>query len=249
MNSIANRLPALLAMYRDRLLPTKARQAADRSKDPKGAECNLYAGTLRFVGVAEFKVEGRSDAFRSRLKAAAECRLSLFERHEVGEPISPSYLSMLAYRSVLDALASGSWDVATAIARSMGGRPEIEVENDHPFDLAMGYAIKWSVLGARPEMSEWAARLSEECGKPENANLRGYADALRGICEAKRAAVDAGLAEAVRGHCMECATGGIFHGKEDEVLDVWGIGIANLARHVGVGAEAHPPTIPPELLV
>ena len=42
---------------------------------------------------------------------------------------------------------------------------------------------------------------------------------------------------------------GVFRDKEDEMLCVWGIGIANLARWRGLNVDAIPPLIPNDLLV
>ena len=65
---------------------------------------------------------------------------------------------MLAYKRLFDALAAGDFQLATGLAQVMGGRPKIEREHDHPFDRAMGYALKAQVLMADVQAAPVGAR-------------------------------------------------------------------------------------------
>jgi hypothetical protein len=245
---MAERMPALLHLHRERYIPSKAKQAQNPAADPRGSETNLYAGLLRFTGVAEYAVEGDITAMRQRLRSAASCRLQILKRYDSGEPISPSYVSMLAYKALFDALAAGAWHTAQELARRMGGRSEIEEEHDHAFDIAMGYALKWFVLEDREQMLEWAEKFAAECDKPGNANFRGYARVFRAILRRDTVAANQGLKEVVAGHQKESRGQGVFKGTEDEVLCVWGVGMANLCRRAGMGVAAVPPLIPGDLI-
>ena len=64
--------------------------------------------------------------FRKCLAESGRLRLDLLERFENDCPISKSYVSMLAYKDLLDALAAADFEVAVALAHKMGGRPDIE---------------------------------------------------------------------------------------------------------------------------
>src|SRR5690606_38720826 len=94
----------------------------DPSKDKGGAATTSLAGTLRFLAVAEFKLEGNVEGFRRLLGRSANCRLGLFKRSINGESIPSSYLAMVSYKYLLDALASGDHELAKELAFIMGGR-------------------------------------------------------------------------------------------------------------------------------
>ena len=248
MTPIIDRMPQLLNTYRDELIPSQVQQIAEPSADRNGRGTNLCAGLQRFRGVAEYVVQHEPQAFRRELRAAAGARLRLLARHDAGEPIADSYVSMLSYKSLYDALAAGAWDVATALAERMGGRDEIETYHDHPFDYAMGYALKWFVLGDREQMTEWSARFSAECRKKGNANFRGYACVFEAILSGDQAEAEGGLRDIVAGHRKLSRGRGVFAGTEDEALCVWGLGLAKLCRRRGLPVGPVPPLIPADLL-
>ena len=71
---------------------------------------------LRFAGVAEYVANSNVEAFKKYLQEAARIKLKLIMRFDGGEPISESYVSMLSYKSLFNALASG--DFVLAISRA-----------------------------------------------------------------------------------------------------------------------------------
>ena len=81
---------------------------------------------------------------------------------------------MLSYEELLNALAAGDFETADGLASFMGGRPEIEAEHDHPFDLCFGYTLKSFARGSRDEMMELATRFSLICEEAENVDFAGY---------------------------------------------------------------------------
>lgn len=247
MAGIADRLESLLSMYRDRLLPMGEKSAGNPATDLKGRSASSCASSLRFIGVAEFKLTGNVQSFRDRLGKAASYILGMFQRAAAGEPISKSYLTMLRYQSVFDALAAGDFGLAGQLASVMGGRPELD-RDIHSFDCAMGYALRAVVLNDREQMQDRIGRLVTELGKKGNGSFHGYGVVYQAILGGDLQMANSGLAEVVEGH-KKASRNGVFAGTEDEVLCVWGIGLANLCRRNGLPVQGIPPLLPDELLV
>jgi len=249
MGDIESRLVELYEIESEDL-PLLRSNAFDDTKDREGSSSSVLADSLRFVGVAEYVLNGDIASFRSKLGEAANLRLQLFQRYESGDPISKSYVTMLSYKSVLDALAAGDFSLAHDLASKMGGRDSLEREYDHPFDYALGYAIRAIVLGEEVEIPERIQAFRAECVKPGNANFLPYADLFAAIATAGDAdAANHSLKQLVDAHKKESKERGVFKDSEDEVLCVWGLGVANLARHRGLAVDPVPPLIPENLLV
>ena len=225
------------------------KKAADSAKDVKGTVANNLAGTLRLIGVADYVVGNSPDLFKAGVSEAAMLRSKLFERFDAGDGVSPSYVSMLSYKALLNALAAGNEQVARSLASRMGGRSDVEREYDRSFDVAFGYALKSIVLSDFESASQWVDALYVECKDAENADFVGYAQVLRAILDASQADADAGLKEIVTGHERQCSGKGLFKDTEDELLCVWGVAVANLARMRGVQVGPVEPLIPADLLI
>ncbi len=247
MAGIHDRLPVLLNEPLEDL-PSVIKNAKDPLKDKSGSASNMAAASHRFVGVAQYVVNHDITAFRANLRDAAQARVRLLERFEKGEPISPSYVTMLNYKAIFNALASGAFELAKSIAFRIGGRHEIEEEHDHPFDYALGYALRAFVLGEQEDMKRWALEFATVCRAKDNADFQGYAQIFQGILENDAAMAKNGLKAIVKGHVRQSKGKGVFKDSEDEVLCVWGIGMANLCRAYGITVDSEPPLIPSDLL-
>ncbi len=134
MSGLKQRLPSLAERRRRRLDQLRANQS-ESVKDANGSASNMLAGALRFLAVAEYVLNKDVKKFQSYLSESAELRCRLFQRYDAGDRISPSYVSMLAYKYLFAALAAGDNSIAKDLAARMGGRQEIEAEYDHPLDL------------------------------------------------------------------------------------------------------------------
>ncbi len=246
--ALKERLPMLLEMRREHLATLRA-NAADPAKDRNGATSSSVRGTLRFIGVAEFVVSGNVALFRQQLSDSARIQLRLFERHRAGEPIDDSYVTMLTYKDLFNALAAGDFDTAARLALCMGGRAEIERKYDHPFDYCLGYTLKAFAERNPDEMAQWAPKFASICRNAENADFAGYAGVFNGMLAGDSKMVQEGLSAIVKGHKNQTKRGGVFKDLEDETLCVWGVAIANLARQCGLAISGIPPFIPQELLL
>lgn len=246
MDQLTDRLPILLEEAVEDI-PYLRKNANDLVKDQNGSCSSALSNVLRFIGVAEYIINSNVSAFRKNLQEAASIRLNILRRFDNGEPISKSYISMLAYKALYNALASGVFETATGLALLMGGRDDIEKENDHPFDSAMGYALKALVLNLDVQ-GEKVEQFKAEVNMPDNKDFIGYAEAFEAIQNKNVKLFVKALQSVVTGHKKQCKGSGVFKGTEDEVLCVWGIGLANLARLKGLEFQFDDPLIPATLI-
>jgi hypothetical protein len=247
MAGMLNRLKMLSDMRRENITVLLA-NARDSAKDKNGSASASVASTLRFLGVADYVLKGDIVQFKSNLAQAAEIRLNILRRFMNGEPISRSYISMLNYKSLCNALAACDMGLAKSLAIQMGGRKELEKEYDHPFDYALGYALRAFVLGEEEDMGKWASEFAAICEAKENLDFAGYAEVFQGILQKDVDMVKNGLKSVVKGHAKQSKGKGVFSDSEDELLCIWGVGIANLARAHGMVVDGEPPLIPNDLL-
>lgn len=225
------------------------KKAADTVNDVKGTSANNLSGSLRLIAVADYVIGRDVVRFRVGLSEAAMMRKQLFDRFDAGEGVSPSYVSMMSYKALLNALASGNERLAKDLAERMGGRTDIEKEYDRPFDLAFGYALKNIVLSDLASAVQWVDALEVACEGSENTDFAGYAIVLRMILSVNQAGANAGLVNVITGHKQQGNGKGLFKDTEDELLCVWGIAVANLARMRGVQVDPIEPLIPADLLI
>lgn len=162
MADFKGRLKMMSEMRKKHLVQLRENQL-DSSKDRTGSASNSLIGTLRFLAIAEYEQRNDTVIFKENMTEAAKVQLNLLSRFDEGENISPSYVSMMSYKALLNALASGNIDCAKKIASKMGGRPEIEKEHDRPFDIAFGYALKLIVSSDFVAATQWVDALETAC--------------------------------------------------------------------------------------
>ena len=237
---------ASLLEARKRLLP--ALEANSKERDSKGSSTNLLGLSHRFIGVAEFASGGDVEAFRRELTASGRCQLELLVRFDEGGDVSPSFAAMTGgKKALLDALAAGNYGLSLELAQRIGGRETVEKRNDHPFDLAFGYALKAAVLESE-DLGERVSAFAAEVVKQGNRDFAGYADALALVVSGDIGNPQPILAKIVEGHRSQSKGKGVFKGSEDEALSVWGVGIANLLISKGGLVNFDDPLIPRALL-
>ena len=161
----------------------------------------------------------------------------------------------MAYKEVFDGLASGDWQTAEALAQVIGGRAEIEAKYDDDFSRSFGYTLKYAVLAQYDEMEHWRQRFHAIITAEEVEYLQGYESCFQGYSTVFSGLpsldldlVSNGIRTIAEGH-KQLASSDWFGETEDELLSIWGIGLANLARHRGLTVEAIEPFIPADLLI
>lgn len=248
MAKLVDRLPMLVELHSENRHIVRA-NANDPDKDRNGCCTSMLALDLRFFAIADYYLKHDVDSFKSQLSEAAELRNSLFLRYEKGEAIDDSYVSMLSYKSLFNALAANNRELAKRLALNMGGRDVLEKKYDHPFDYVMGYTLRAFVLNDLDEMKKWLPKLVVACEKSKMTDFTGYARVFQGILEKNSLLANEGFQLLIRGHLRLTKWNRIFANSDDEILCVWGIGMANLAVSHQLQIEAIPPLIPGDLLI
>jgi hypothetical protein len=215
-------------------------------QDAEGIATSSESGNFRSIGVLSYLVEGDVLAFRSGLSKSALMILSLFERFEAGEPISQSVMTIGAFRSVFDALAAGDFELAQRLSAHVGRWKELDATLELKSVASFGYMLKAFVDGAG----------DAECREALSASLRtmaknfsGYKTVLNALLDHNLDAAQKGFIELIAGHKRESKGTGEFANVEEELISVWGVGLANLCCWRGLPVEIDDPLIPAELLV
>ena len=247
MANLADRLRMLVELRSENFDLIRAK-ANDSVKDRNGSSTNMLALDLRFFAVADYYLKHDVDSFQRQLTEAAELDIGLFLRHAAGEPIDDSYVSMLSYKSLFNALAAKNRDVAKRLALNMGGRDVLEKKYDHPFDYVMGYTFRAFVLDDFTEMERWLPKLFVACEQHKLTDLLGYAQVFQAILEKDSLLANEGFQSIVRGHVRQAKANRIFANTIDEILCIWGIGMANLAAARQLQIAAIPPLLPGDLI-
>ncbi len=247
MQPIRERLEVLVKEELESL-PVIEAKARDATKNAKGGFTKSLSTSRRFIGVARYALEGEAQALISGLKNSGKLELELVRRFEKGDPISASYVSMILYQSLFSVLASGDLTLSKEFASAMGGRDAIERKHDNPFTYAMGYTLKYFVLLDTKEMKVWSKKLSDLCAQKDNKDFIGYADAFEAILQKDSKALNKAFEKLLQGHRNQSKGNGLFAVSEDELLCVWGVGLANLAVYHGLEVLVKDPLFPRDLV-
>jgi len=239
---------------------------------------NNCACDLKRFGVGEYYLRHDVATFKSNLSEAAELYIGLFERgsnslitpdvvSEVSEEklfavqdtnssgnskdgnyVAAFLLSMITFKQLLNALASGDMVVAQRLAHVIGGHLDSEREVDEPLDHYFGWTLKYMVDDCSDSLRrEWIGHLASylQSARP---TLMGYPIVMQAIVDRNLEAANAGFVELLKGHRYECREGKMFGDTVDEIICVWGLGLANLARWRGLTVDPHDELIPSDLL-
>lgn len=163
--------------------------------------------------------------------------------------VLPSLLTMVTFEELFNALASGDQGVAERLAGLMGAHLDPEQPYDEPLDHHLGWALKYLVDDAPNTVRRaWIDRLTVYV-QAKRPTLMGYPLVMQAILDRDLAAAQAGFAELLKGHRKESRAGKLFGDSVDEIVGVWGVGLANLARWRGLPIDPQDDLIPSDLLV
>jgi hypothetical protein len=225
------------------------KQPKPEDYDNTGSATAVEISHRRFFAIAEYILHGDVPAFRRQLVDAAKLQIQLFHRYDEGTLQGDgSYVSIVSQDQLFDALAAGAFDVAEEFARHLGGRAKIE-KGDLPLRIALGYSLKHCVLNDADELRDWLVRLKEVCKAKKYQGFEAFVHAFQGILDGDLSRANKGIAGIAANHRRAMMDPGWFADTEDELLSVWGIGVANLARYRGLQVDAVPPYIPNDLLI
>lgn len=224
-------------------------QQLNQNQNITGWTQSSISSRYHLLAVAAYCFQHDIQSFRDQLSESARYRKMLFEKREQGEPIDDSYVSMHSFQHVLNALAAANFNLAKSFVKLMGGRNEIELAHDHPFDRALGYCLKAVILDDEYTYAKWLSKMYEASTEKQVVRLAGYADALKAIHDRDKDAFDQAIQKIVTDHKVLCRKGGLFDNNPDEIICLWGLGLVNLARFKGLDVHFNHEYIPGDLIV
>lgn len=223
-------------------------QSASEDNDECGNVTSSDISHARFFALAEYKLYGDVTGFRNRMRECTRLTVSLFERHDAGEPIDHSYVTMINHERLFDALASGDFAMTETLAKLIGGRDVFEQEFDGDFDIALGYATKAVILEDQKLFNQWIPKL-ELAYEDEFYLFEGVGETLGSILARDQSKTIKCIQQVEKEHRVLSSKSEWFGDSPNELVSVIGIGLTNLARHRCIAVEAIPPFIPVDLLI
>jgi len=249
MTDLISRLDELEPEFLER--QEKLQPKIENNKDPEltGGFLTRMKSIKRFIALCDYKLRNNVTGFRENLKTASSLKKSLFDRHNKGEFIDDSFVSMNSLGHILDAFAAGDLQLGEDFARVIGGREELERYHDHPFDFAFGYALKAAILNHKTDLNHWLPIADKEVKRKDVKYFQAYVDALYALRDKDEKLFTQAMQQLVKDHRKMCRSGGIFENNDDEVLCFWGLGLINLARYQGLNVTMDDEFIPQELII
>ena len=116
----------------------------------------------------------------------------------------------------------------------------------HKFDRMIAYSLL-SVLSDDSDRETHTQAFLDYCTKKGNQSYSGYALALDGIRQRDDTLFTDGINGIIKSH-RRLASTGIFNLKADELLNVWGLAMCNLALQKGLQFDFDHELIPASLM-
>jgi hypothetical protein len=213
-----------------------------------GANISLLVNELRFLGVAYYVRDNDVQKFNEYLFLASKLMLRLLSIPEE-QNVSRQKFVLRRYQELLTAMSCGCMEEAIEMAKILGYRPEIEKQFDDELSQAIGYTLK-KILHDDPQWTESRlVDLKQAAIKSKVSGLSGIGDIFAGILSKDQELVDFGFEKFLQEYKKQCKGRGMFKGLEDEMLCVWGIGLANLVIYKGMEVNIEDELMPRELFI
>jgi hypothetical protein len=208
----------------------------------------MFATDKETIGVVDYLLDGDVAAFHDGVQHPAREALKMYGETDLKG--DGSLLSLMVYQEVLHALAGGAFALAKEAARCCLTRNESSPYRVHPFDKKFAFAL-FSIVCAFPkeEQTRLVGDLITEVEKPGSKSFIGYGDAFAAILDRDVGRTTQALSAIAKGQVKLARKGGLFDNVINRAICIWGIGVANLARALGMDVSGSPPLIPDELLI
>jgi hypothetical protein len=196
---------------------------------------SLATDMVMEVGLEELSDFSKSDVDKATQNAPADVLHSL--------------LTMVTFKELFNALASGNRKVAERLSKLIGAHLDPEHLCDEPLNHYLGWSLKFLVDDVPDQVRcDWIGRLADYV-QARRLTLMGYPIVMQAIVDRNAEVAQAGFAELLEGHRKECRAGKLFGDTEDEIVCVWGLGLANLARWRGLSIGPQDDLTPMDLLL
>lgn len=203
------------------------------------------AGDYNTLAIGEWLLHHDVVGVKKYFYLEAKIQELLFQKYDDKNMIvSPSFVNMSSYLSLLPALISDSRQLIDSLARLIGNRPK-EEKGGHPFADNMGYAIKYLLLN---EDEKAKLHIEQLVGMENKKELRlriGYGRVLKGILDADERAVHGGLKVMLDGYKKD----NNYKDSPEEFFCIPVLAFAKLAIRRGINVNIDDPIVPTEILL
>lgn len=211
----------------------------------KGYSNSSFCHAYRYIAVADYVAHRDAAAFRATLKKALSYRLALYEAPEDAPEKRFWNRDFYEIRYIMDSLALGDLEFSTKMMRFNEAPLE---KKAHPFIKRLHGLLQGALLKGFANYPEILEEVIEHWGKREKSYL-GYAQGFKAIHEKESATFVEALTLIMKGHKRLCHPAGEWGGTEDEVIAIWPLGLANLARMKGLTFDFDHPLLPADLIL
>jgi hypothetical protein len=201
--------------------------------------------THRYLAVADYVATHDPKVFRDNIYKSVEYEVKLYERFEVGEDISWSYLDEDSYKYLWNALCSGDFSISHRLMEHIY-KHNMDLSNASAFDRYFNYMFQVSILDIKFEENIFQEMY--EIFQKKYKSYAGYALAFESIYKKDAAAFDNAFEIVMKGHRVLCRRGAEFGDSEDEIIAIWPLGLINLARMKGMDVTVDDSLVPKDLL-
>lgn len=203
----------------------------------------------RSVAIACFVLDQSPSEYRFHMSLSVRWHTRLVAEADRRGADSSGYRSLSAATSILDAWSAGDLESASALAEVLATDAEVRERDSIPFMVHFSRAIL-----ALSRADEDAARrsvdeLHNQC-EHDAPDFAGYPALMRAALEGDSEAGRRALAGLCNGHARQSTRRGGFYEDDpaDQLLCVWGVGLAIRARERQLTLRGIEPLIPDALL-
>lgn len=211
----------------------------------KGYRNSELTSSYRLIAVADYLTTKDPEVFRSTLKKALSYRLALYEAPD-DAPEKRFFDNELHHLNhVMDSLAIGDWGFTVHMMSLLANLTHKEA---HPLPKCLHILMRGMILDTEENFPKKIDEAIVNWGKKQKSYL-GYAQGFKAIYEQDSDAFVEALTLTMKGHKRLCHPAGRWGNTVDEVIAIWPLGLANLARMEGLDFEFDHPLLPSDLIV
>lgn len=205
----------------------------------------LLADGFRDIAIGEIVLNENVVKSKQSFYLAGKMQEVLYRNYDLKKnDITGDCVNANKYTSLLMALISDNESLINSLAVLFGGRTK-EEEEDHEFNKAVGYALKYILLGEMENAKEYIAELKRLENRKDMKYYDGYSKVLDGILEKDVQQVNESLIYMIQCHKKLKDE---YGDTPQELLSIPVLGLAKLAIRNGIEVNIDDILTPSELL-
>lgn len=239
-----------LRMYRESVTAAAERTREILEQPLEQLQLTQFGGEWlehRSLAIAAFVLDGSAADYCFHMSLSVRWHTRLISEADRRGADTSGYRSLQGAMSILDAWSCGDHGSAGALADVLSSDTKVRERDCHPFMRCFARAVLALARGeectSRQRVEEFAAR----CEK-DGRDFAAYASLMRLILDGESNDAQQALADLCAGHRRQSLRGLFMNDPADQLLCVWGLGLARRAREKGIALEGVEPLVPSPLL-